>query len=340
MPPQRQTQTYLKNLFSKKGIYPRHRFGQNFLIDLNIHDLIVKTAEVGPGDVVLEVGPGAGALTALMASTDAAVVAVEIDPAMAELTREATLGLPNVRVLNIDALAGKNRMSPEVLDNLRSGLAVAPDRKLKLVANLPYNVATPIISNLLVHPELRVERMVVTIQLELAQRMLADPESNDYSALSVLVQALTDCRLVRTLGPGVFWPRPKVDSAVIELIPNAEKRASIGDLAWFHSVVRRIFLHRRKNLRRVLYSLWRQHWEKADVDALLEQIGLTGMVRAEAMNVEEHISLAVALRDRLGASAEADPESGDAEDAEEAEPASQEEDDVEADPGTEATQGD
>jgi 16S rRNA (adenine1518-N6/adenine1519-N6)-dimethyltransferase len=308
MPPQRQTLNYLKSLFARKGIYPRHRFGQNFLIDLNIHDLIVKTADVKPGDVILEIGPGAGALTSLMAMTGATIVAVEIDPAMAGLTSEATAGLLNVRVLNMDALAGKNKLSPEVLDNVRSGLAISPDRRLKLVANLPYNVATPIISNLLVHPEFRLERVVATIQLELAQKMIAKPESNDYGALSVLIQALTDFRIVRTLRPSVFWPQPKVDSAIIALIPNEAKRASIGDLAWFHSVVRRIFLHRRKNLRRVLYSLWRDRWTKEEVDALLDGLGLlnTGHIRAEAMNVEELIALAIALRAKLGPEVEAD----------------------------------
>ena len=300
-PPPRQTQSYLKSLFARKGIYPRHRFGQNFLIDLNIHDLIVKAADLKFGDVVLEVGPGTGALTRLMADTGATVVAVEIDPAMAELTREATSGMINVRVLNLDALAGKNKLNPEVLDNVRSGLAVDPSRRLKLVANLPYNVATPIIGNLLVHTELRPERIVATIQLELAQRMMAGANTDDYGALSVLIQALTEFRLVRTLRPGLFWPPPKVDSAIISLIPIEAKRAAIGDLAWFHSVIRGVFLHRRKNLRRVIYSLWRDRWaDKEEVDALLDGLGLTGQVRAEAMNVEEHIALAVALHARLG----------------------------------------
>jgi 16S rRNA (adenine1518-N6/adenine1519-N6)-dimethyltransferase len=225
---------------------------------------------------------------------------------MAGLTSEATAGLLNVRVLNVDALAGKNKLNPEVLDNVRSGLAISPDRRLKLVANLPYNVATPIISNLLVHPEFRLDRVVATIQLELAQKMIAKPESNDYGALSVLIQALTDFRIVRTLRPSVFWPQPKVDSAIIALIPNEAKRASIGDLPWFHSVIRRIFLHRRKNLRRVIYSLWRDRWTKTEVDDLLDGLGLTGQVRAEAMNVEEHIALARALREKLGPDAETD----------------------------------
>ncbi len=312
-PPPRQTQSYLRNLFAKKGIEPRHRFGQNFLIDLNIHDLILKAGEVGPGDVVLEVGPGAGALTTLMAVTGATVIAVDIDPAMAGLTSEATAGMPNVRVLRADALAGKNKLNAEMLDNVRSGLAGGPDRRFKLVANLPYNAATPIISNLLVHPELCPSRIVATIQLELAERMLARADTDAYSALSVLVQGLTEAQIVRTLSPGVFWPRPKVDSAVVCLVPSAARKAEVGDLPWFHSVIRQIFLHRRKNLRRVIYSMWRPRWDdKAEVDALLDRLGLTGQVRAEAMSVAQHITLAAALRDRLGPDAategEADPE--------------------------------
>ena len=300
MPPRRQTQSYLRSLFAQRGIAPQHRFGQNFLIDLNIHQVIVKAAEIGPTDVILEVGPGAGAMTALMAEQASAVVAVEIDPAMAALTAEATADRPNVRVLQTDALASKNAINPEVLDSVRAGLAVAPDRQFKLVANLPYNVATPIISNLLVHPELCPALMVATIQLELAERMRAGPDTEDYGALSVMVQALSDFELVRTLPPTVFWPRPKVDSAVVKLVPNAEKRAAVGDLPWFHRVVRRVFIHRRKNLRRVLYGEWRDRWTKPEVDAMLEGLGLTGLVRAEAMNVEELIDLAAALKARLG----------------------------------------
>jgi 16S rRNA (adenine1518-N6/adenine1519-N6)-dimethyltransferase len=295
----RQTQSYLRSLFAKRGIAPQHRYGQNFLIDLNIHDLIVKTAEVGPDDVVLEVGPGAGALTTLMAKTGAAVVAVDVDPAMVALTSEATAGMPNVRVVLADALAGKNTMNPAMLDHVRAGLAVAPSKQLKLVANLPYHVATPVISNMLVHPELCPAKMVVTIQLELADRLLAEPEAEAYGSLSVLMQALADCALVRTLPPSVFWPRPKVDSAVVAITPNAEKRAAVGDVSWFQSLVRQVFLHRRKNLRRVLHGFYRDVLSKPDVDALLESIGLTGMVRAEAMNVDEFLALASALRQRL-----------------------------------------
>ena len=304
----RQTQSYLRNLFARHGIAPQHRYGQNFLIDLNIHDLIVKTADVGPDDVVLEIGPGAGALTARLAAHAAAVVSVEIDPALAALTAEAVAGMPNVRVLNTDALASKSKLNPDVLDNVRSGLAVAPERRLKLVANLPYHIATPIVTNLLVHPELCPTRLVITIQLELAERMRAEPEQEAYGALSILIQALADCEIVRILPPTVFWPRPKVDSAIVLIVPRPEKLAAIPDLPWFHQVVRQIFLHRRKNLRRVLYSLWRDRVTKPEIDALLESLGLTGLIRAEAMNVEEFLALAMKLRERLKPGSEPAPE--------------------------------
>ena len=215
MPPIRQTQSYLRSLFAENGISPQRRLGQNFLIDLNIHDLIVKSAELNAGDVILEVGPGAGALTSLMAAEVAAVVAVEVDRTMARLTTHATAGLENVRVLNLDALAGKNTINPAVLDQVRSALAGGEGRRFKLVANLPYHVATPLITNFLVHPDLCPELLVVTIQREMADRLCATPATPAYGAVSVVVQALADVSLIRSLPPSVFWPRPKVDSAVL-----------------------------------------------------------------------------------------------------------------------------
>ena len=290
-------------LFAQRGVAPQHRFGQNFLIDLNIHDLIVEAAQIGPDDVVLEIGPGAGAMTALMATKAAAVIAVDIDPAMAALTTEATEGMPNVRVLLADALSGKHSIAPVVLDAVRSAIAVSPEKRFKLVANLPYNVATPLMMNLLVHPELAPSKMVVTIQLELADRMRAAPGSEAYGALSVLIQAIADCELVRALPPTVFWPRPKVESAVVAITPVASKRDKVQDLPWFQSVVRQVFLHRRKNLRGALHSAYGETLTKPEIDTLLESIGLSSQIRAESMNVEEFRMLAEAIRGRLGSSA-------------------------------------
>jgi 16S rRNA (adenine1518-N6/adenine1519-N6)-dimethyltransferase len=300
MPPHRQTQSYLRSLFARRGISPQRRLGQNFLIDLNIHELIVKTAEVGAGDVVLEIGSGTGALTSLMAGLGAAVVAVDVDPAMARLTAESTAGVLNVRVLCLDALATKHTLHPEMLDTVRSGMAAGKGERFKLVANLPYHVATPVITNLLIHAEFCPMLMVVTIQREMADRLCAPAASPAYGAVSVVVQALAEVSLVRSLPPSVFWPRPKVDSAVIAIRPDPVKRAAVGDVSFFHGLVRRIFLHRRKYLRHALAGIWRDQWDKAEVDTWLESRGLRGQIRAEVLDIEEFVALAHALRERFG----------------------------------------
>jgi 16S rRNA (adenine1518-N6/adenine1519-N6)-dimethyltransferase len=299
MPQVRQTQSYLRSLFTERGISPQRRLGQNFLIDLNIHDLIVDSAQIDATDVILEVGSGTGALTTNMASRGAAVVAVDIDPAMAELTARAVAGQPNVRILNLDALANKNTIDAAVLDSVRAGLAAGSGKRFKVVANLPYSVATPLISNLLVHPELWPALMVVTIQREVADRMCAQPASPAYGAVSVVVQALAEVSIIRSLPPSVFWPRPQVDSAIVAIRSDAARRADVGDVAWFHKVVRHVFLHRRKFIRHVLAGMWSGQWSKFDVDLWLESQGLSGQLRAESLNVDEFISLAKALSERF-----------------------------------------
>ncbi|MGZ3383983.1 MAG: 16S rRNA (adenine(1518)-N(6)/adenine(1519)-N(6))-dimethyltransferase RsmA [Isosphaeraceae bacterium] len=297
--PVRQTQSYLRSLFARRGIAPRHRMGQNFLIDLNIHKLIVEEASVGPDDVILEVGPGAGALTALMAGRGAMIVAVELDPEMAKLTQEAVAGFPSVRVLNTDALANKNTLSPIMIESVDEALASAPSRVFKLVANLPYNVATPVIMNLLIHPVLCPALMVVTIQREPAERMIALPASPAFGSLSVIIQALAEVSIVRVLPPSVFWPRPKVESTIVAIRPDAARRAAL-DVAWFHDMVRKLFLHRRKNLRHVLSGIWRDQWTKTEVEVWLESLGIDGQLRAEALGVDQFRTLAYALKKRLG----------------------------------------
>ncbi len=302
---ERQTQSYLRKLFGHRGLSPRHRLGQNFLVDLNIHDLIVETAAVAPGDVVLEVGPGAGALTALMASRGARVLAVEVDPGMAALATEAIGAYPNARLLNVDVLASKHAIQPEVLEMLARG---REGRPYKLVANLPYQIATPLIVNLLVDDAVRPELIVVTIQKELAERMTAEAGGSEYGALSVIVQALAEVEIARVLPPSVFWPRPKVDSAVVAIRPDPERRAAVGDLPWFHRIVRGVFLHRRKALRVVLARLAPEGIDKPAVDALLESLGIAGSLRAEALDVPRWIDLAAALKQAWGDAKPAEPD--------------------------------
>ncbi len=293
MPVIRQTQKYLRELFGREGVSPRRALGQNFLIDLNIHELIATSAELGLGDLVLEVGTGAGALTSLLAERAGAVVAVEFDPAMARLTTRAVELWPSVRVINADALAGKNRLNPVLVDQVKSGLAAVPGRRLKLVANLPYNIATPLVSNLIVHHELRADLMVVTIQRELADRMVAKPRTPEYGSLSVILGALAEVELVRILPPSVFWPRPKVESAVVRIRTDEAKRTRVGDVEHFQAVVRGIFLHRRKNLRSAMSLLAStEGWEKTDADRLLVELGIDPRARAETLSVEQFIAIA------------------------------------------------
>jgi 16S rRNA (adenine1518-N6/adenine1519-N6)-dimethyltransferase len=167
------------------------------------------------------------------------------------------------------------------------------------VANLPYNVATPVIMNLLIHPVLCPALLVVTIQRELAERMIALPASPAYGSLSVIIQALAEVSIVRVLPPSVFWPRPKVESTIVAIRPDAARRASL-DVAWFHDMVRKLFLHRRQNLRHVLSGIWRDQWTKTEAEAWLESLDIDGQLRAEALGVDQFRTLAHALKKRWG----------------------------------------
>ena len=251
--------------------------------------------------MILEIGPGAGALTTLMAERGATVIAVEVDRTLARLTTDAVAGMPCVQVLNLDALAGKHHIHPMVLERVRLALEASEGRPFKLVANLPYHVATPVITNMLVHPDLCPEAMVITIQREMADRLCAAPGTPEYGAVSVVVQALAEVSIERGLPPSVFWPRPKVDSAVVAIRPSQEKRAAIVDVSGFHHLVRRVFMHRRKYLRHALAAMWPEMWTKADVDEWLRSRGGSGQLRAEELGIAEFVALAHDLREKFGA---------------------------------------
>ena len=300
MPSARQTQTFLIERFREAGLRPDIRHGQNFLIDLNLLELLVETADIGPEDVVLEVGTGLGSLTAKMAELAAAVVTVEIDHKLFALASEHLIDFENVEMLQLDALRNKNNLNDEVLEAVRSKMAGHPERRFKLAANLPYNVATPVLSNLLSVDPLPVS-MTATIQKELADRIVARPGTKDYSALSIWMQALCDIEIVRTMPPQVFWPRPKVHSAIIHIVPRAEKRERIADVAHFHGFVRGLFLHRRKFLRSVLVTMLRDELGKPEIDELLSEFGFAADARAEQLDVPTLIKLADAVRQKTAA---------------------------------------
>jgi len=295
---ERQTRSALMKLFEQGGFHPRTDLGQNFLIDLNLIDYILEAADLGPSDVVLEVGAGTGGLTTHLASGAAAVVSVEVDHRICGLAREVVAHLGNVTLLDCDALKNKNRISPIVLDHVARELAVAPSRRLKLVANLPYSIATPLISNL-VASDLAWDMMVVTIQWELAERIRAKPGSEHYGALSVWLQSQCDVKVLKKLRPTVFWPRPQVDSAIVQIVPAPERREQIGDRAFFHDFIRRLFQQRRKFLRSVLGSMYRKELTRSEIDSLLEPLQLKDSGRAEELDVAKLVEIARAVELRL-----------------------------------------
>jgi 16S rRNA (adenine1518-N6/adenine1519-N6)-dimethyltransferase len=325
----RQTLSYLRNLFEERGIRPRSKLGQNFLIDLNLLEVAVQAAELSRDDLALEVGSGTGSLTIRLLELAGAVLSVELDSAFATLVEEAIatrfqtpIPLPSptpavegepadsealsapvaapdhVRVVHADILAGKNALNPEVLGVLADLTRQAGTARIKLVANLPYAVAVPVISNLLL-TDLPVERMVVTVQWEIAERLIAGVGTKDYGSLAVLIQSLTEVRVLRRLPPAVFWPRPQVDSAIVQIRPDPERRARVtamvGNVQRFRNFLRDLYVHRRKNLRGALVSLPTGRREKAEVDARLAELGIAGTIRAEDLDLTEHLRLCTAF---------------------------------------------
>lgn len=273
----RQTRSRLMRLFEQQGKQPRHDLGQNFLVDLNLHQLIVKHAALSTADVVLEVGTGTGGLTAQLADHAGHVISVEFDEHVYGHARHLLAGRNNVTLIHGDALANKSTLAPEVITAIEQSLVkvrAAEQRNygglgdqnadadnpwviqpavttLKLVANLPYNIATPVMSNLIAG-DWPWSKMVVTIQYELAERMLAKPGTGDYSALTVWMQSQAELKLIRKLPPGVFWPPPKVDSAVLRVDRSPQLQQKIDQRDWFHGFVRDVFTLRRKQILGVL----------------------------------------------------------------------------------------
>jgi 16S rRNA (adenine1518-N6/adenine1519-N6)-dimethyltransferase len=307
VPPARQTTTYLKKLFAQVGFSIDSRRGQNFLVDLNLLDVLERTAGIRPDDAVLEVGSGTGALTERLAAAAGRVVTVEIDPRLAQLARDrlAAAGIDvcdaadgagagaagRVVLVPGDVLAAKHRIAPPVLEAV--AVARASAARLLLVANLPYCVATPVISNLLALPE-PFAAAVVTVQREMAERLTAAAGSPAYNALSVWVGAQCRGEIVRILPPSAFWPRPKVESAIVRLEVEPQRRARIANLPRFHEFARDVFCHRRKLLRGVLIGLAggkRSDGGRERVARVYEILGLAADVRAEEIPPDEFVRL-------------------------------------------------
>ena len=306
--PARQTTAYLKKLFAQVGFTIDARRGQNFLVDLNLLDLLERSAGITPEDVVVEVGTGTGALTERLARAAGRVVTCEIDPRLAQLARERLLSIDavggglvdRVTLVEGDVLESKHRFAPAVLAAIESACGAEPSGRFRLVANLPYCVATPVISNLLASTR-PFDTATVTVQREMGERMTATAGSHAYNALSVWVGAQCRGEIVRILPPSVFWPRPKIESAIVHLELDPARRATIADLGRFHDFVRDVFCHRRKLLRGVLVRLagGKQNASARDtVAGVYETMGFDESVRAEEIAPEAFVRLEQAFFER------------------------------------------
>jgi 16S rRNA (adenine1518-N6/adenine1519-N6)-dimethyltransferase len=239
-----QTLTEIKALLQSRAIQPRHRFGQNFLVDANKMAQIVELAEVGEGETVLEVGPGTGALTEGLLAVGARVVAVEIDRDLCAILRKRLGGNARFTLIEADAMAGKSKLNPAI-DAALGGR----DTPFAHVANLPYNIASPLLATLtLNYPGMR--RAVVMVQREVADRLVAAPGGKTYGPISVTLQATCAVRIAMTLPPSCFWPRPKVDSAVVEITRRDEPLTD--DPRGLAKFTQRLFQQRRKQIGSIL----------------------------------------------------------------------------------------
>ena len=296
--PQRQSVSYLTRRFREVGLEPATRHGQNFLIDLNLQQFLVDAADLTKDDVVFEVGTGTGALTGLIAQRAGRIVTVEIDQRLYQIASEELIDFDNVTMLDEDVLHNKNNFKASVLNEIDSTLAEQERSVFKLVANLPYNIATPVISNLLLTDHVP-RSMTVTIQKELAERIVAKPSTKDYGSLSVWIQSQCEAEILKIMSPKVFWPKPKVESAIIQIRLVDELRERIPDIAFFHQFCRTVFFHRRKFLRSVLVAGYKRTLSKPDIDEIMAERGLGANARTEQLEVEELMALGESIRIRL-----------------------------------------
>jgi len=205
------TKIAVRALLAAHGVGPLRRRGQHFLIDPNLVDAIVRSAEIDAGDCLLEIGTGTGILTDALADRAGRVVTCDIDARLQEITRTLRPWPPSVVFLTADILAGKHALNPEVIGRWRA--EAGPDLRCRVVANLPYSVATPLLANLL-WQGIEMHDAIVLIQKEVAERFVASPGTAAYGPISIAVQLLAEARVLRHVGPQVFWPAPKVSSVL------------------------------------------------------------------------------------------------------------------------------
>ncbi|UCC96417.1 MAG: ribosomal RNA small subunit methyltransferase A [Phycisphaerales bacterium] len=272
------------------GISPNKRLGQHFLIDLNLMRLLVDSAGIAGNDVVLEVGCGTGSLTEALAEHAGRIVAVELDRSLSAIADKQLAKTTNVELVNADVLENKHTISRRVTDGLATAREECPGRLL-LVANLPYNVASPVMMNLATGPAIA-DAMTVTVQKEVAHRMTAGPGSGDYGTLSILMHATGDSEIIRTLRPAVFWPQPQVDSAMVRFIRSPEKAGRIADMELFTETVHLFVGHRRKTLLACTKLAREKLAGIANWPEILDKCRIDSKQRPDQLSAEDYIAIA------------------------------------------------
>jgi len=292
-----QTKRQIQDLLSSADVAPNRKLGQHFLVDLNLMRLLVDSAQIGPDDVVLEIGTGTGSLTEALAERAGRVVTVELDRILAGIAQARLAAAPNVQVVNADVLSGKHNISPAVAE----AVTRAQDEcqgPLRLVSNLPYDVASSVMIHLVKGP-IAAETMTVTVQKEVAERMTAGPGGKDYGTLSIFLGATGSVELLRVLKPGVFWPPPQVDSAMVHYTRDERKSRRIGDIDLFGEVIGLFMGHRRKMLRACAKQAppelgGRDLWLE-----IIEHHGIDPTRRPQELAPEQYVALANSCHELL-----------------------------------------
>jgi len=268
-------------VLQRYGFNFQKKYGQNFLIDTHVLDKIIGAAQIGPDDFVLEIGPGIGTMTQYLAEAAREVVAVEIDTKLIPILQDTLKEYDNVTVLNEDILKVDIR---KIAEEKNGG------KPIKVVANLPYYITTPIIMGLF-ESEVPLDSITVMVQKEVADRMQVGPGTKDYGALSLAVQYYAEPYIVANVPPNCFIPRPAVGSAVIRLTRYQEKPVKVNDASFMFKIIRASFNQRRKTLQNGLYNSSELRIPKEKTVAALDEMGLTPTIRGEKLSLEEFAQL-------------------------------------------------
>ena len=276
------------DIIKKHQFVFQKKFGQNFLIDTRVLDKIISAAQITGEDMVLEIGPGIGTMTQYLAESARCVVAVEIDKNLIPILEETLRGYENIHIINGDIL--KIDMN-QLVGRYKGG------RPVKVVANLPYYITTPIIMGLL-ESGIPVDNITVMVQKEVASRMQAGPGSKDYGALSLAVQYYAKPYLVANVPPNCFLPRPKVGSAVIRLTRYSQPPVKVQDPKLMFQIIRASFNQRRKTLQNGLNNSPELSFSKGQIAGAIERLGLPAAVRGEALDLGQFARLADIFLDK------------------------------------------